>query len=176
MNRGFLMALLALDLFVMGTSAYVLWDRIHRNFAPPVPKMLALQTPAAPAQPAPPVQAQAKPAATPQASKAPAERESAEATRPSETAREAIPFRRILFRYRDVVPRRVTIVGTFNRWKPQAMRKDRNHLWSIVLKLRPGTYAYNFVVDGKMIRDPANRRAKKAGQKIPSSVLVVQAR
>ena len=40
----------------------------------------------------------------------------------------------------------------------------------------PGEYAYNFIVDGKMIRDPSNRDSTDAGRKIPSSLLKVRPR
>ena len=53
------------------------------------------------------------------------------------------------------------------------MKKDKNSNWSITVPLKVGEYAYNFIVDGKLIRDPSNRKTKKTNQKIPSSLLVV---
>jgi 1,4-alpha-glucan branching enzyme len=82
--------------------------------------------------------------------------------------------KRILFKYRDAQAQKVAISGEFSRWTPKPMKKDKNGNWTLVFRLKPGEYAYNFIVDGKLIRDPANRRMKPSGQKIPSSVLTVQ--
>ena len=65
-------------------------------------------------------------------------------------------------------------MGDFNQWSPQLMKKDQNHNWTITLTLQPGEYAYNFIIDGKIIRDPSNRKIKKANQKILSSLLIVR--
>lgn len=82
--------------------------------------------------------------------------------------------RKILFQYRDSIPKRVSIVGKFNQWSPQLMKKNDQHQWSITLQISPGKYAYNFIVDGKMIRDPSNKKSIQAGQKIASSLLSIQ--
>ncbi len=46
----------------------------------------------------------------------------------------------------------VSIAGSFNRWNPDQDRligPDRVGIWTIVLKLAPGRYEYQYVVDGK---------------------------
>ena len=166
MNRGLLMALLALDLLLMAASGYIVLDRVRLHF------QTASVSPAP--HPAPAAAPTAQPAAPP-VQPAAVEPPSDESAAPEEPAPEQeTPARRVLFKYRDAVPQRVSIIGDFNRWSPQLMKKDKNANWTVVFRLKPGTYAYNFVVDGKTIRDPSNRRMKPAGQKIPSSVLVVK--
>lgn len=163
MNRGMLMALLALDLFVMGTSLYVLWDRFRKNMAPP--PVISMPEPPRPSNAPTPAPTPATPAPT---STPLQEKKSATANaRPEMT-------RKILFKYRDSFPKRVSIIGDFNQWSPQLMVKDESHNWTVMVSLSPGQYAYNFIVDGKVIRDPANKKTKQAGQKIPSSLLIVK--
>ena len=159
MSREFLMLILALDLLVMGASGYVVWDRARAKAPPPK----ALRPPRPPPEPAP-----AEPAPAP----APSTPTVKEATPPARSS----AARNILFQYRDSVPKRVAIAGDFNDWSPQLMKKDKNYLWKIALLLEPGEYAYNFIVDGKMIRDPSNRDSTDAGRKIPSSLLKVRPR
>ena len=47
---------------------------------------------------------------------------------------------------------RVALVGDFNDWDARATQMTRaaNGVWSIVLPLRPGRFAYSFVVDGRL--------------------------
>lgn len=42
----------------------------------------------------------------------------------------------------------VAVVGDFNGWKPAALSKDSNGIWSLKVDLPPGRYEYAFVVDG----------------------------
>ena len=164
MGRGLLMALLALDLLVMGTSGYVLWDRVHKNlWASPLPPALPVS-----AQVAPPISRPNEPRAS---AKAPEEKPPEEETAQTEAG----PPRKISFSYRDPGGQRVSIAGDFNHWSPQLMKKDASGRWSSALNLKPGAYAYNFMVDGKMIRDPSRQESKKRqGQKIPASVLTIK--
>jgi anti-sigma factor RsiW len=51
----------------------------------------------------------------------------------------------------------VTVAGTFNKWKVDAnvLKKGENGLWTINIPLKPGSYTYMFVVDGKAwVSDP----------------------
>ncbi len=50
----------------------------------------------------------------------------------------------------------VAVAGEFNKWKADADPMTRSDgTWSIDLKLRPGVYAYSFVVDGtSWVPDP----------------------
>ena len=51
----------------------------------------------------------------------------------------------------------VSIAGQFNDWNAQAMpmKKEKNGLWKIKLKLPAGKNEYKFVVDGSWINDAA---------------------
>lgn len=173
------MVLLAFDLVLIGGSGYMLWNRAQIRLMPP---KVSASVPAAsnppPQQTVPlPVEKASveenREAAPVISKKAPTKRSAKESR--TKTA-ESGPIRKILFKYHDSVPKEVSIAGDFTDWSPQLMRKDKNNNWSITLNLKPGQYAYNFIVDGKMIRDPANRKTKKAGQKIPSSLLVVSSK
>ncbi len=72
--------------------------------------------------------------------------------------------RNILFSYRNSKPSQVKIIGSFNDWVPQPMKKGKNHTWTIPVPLAPGDYTYNFLVDGKVIRDPNNPRTANEGR------------
>lgn len=52
--------------------------------------------------------------------------------------------------------RQVCIAGTFNNWKPETdrMSQENDGRWVRNLALKPGTYEYRFVVDGKWEADP----------------------
>lgn len=174
MNRTLLMSLLALDIVVMGVSGFMLWDRYQKKAAaqasqrvvqPPAPAQQSAPTPEAPASAAP---ASASTQTVAVASEtAPATAVSAAPVRPGRK-------KSVTFRYRDSVPERVSVVGDFNQWSPQLMRRVDRSNWSLTIKVAPGSYAYNFIVDGQMIRDPSNKRVQRAGQKIPSSLLVIR--
>lgn len=52
----------------------------------------------------------------------------------------------------------VYVAGSFNNWSLEDTYKlkKENGLWAIDMPLRPGTYSYRFVIDGKWQEDPAN--------------------
>lgn len=54
----------------------------------------------------------------------------------------------------------VYLAGDFNNWQPDAkdyrLRKFKGDIWKKVLKLKPGRYEYQFVVDGQWWCDPEN--------------------
>jgi len=52
----------------------------------------------------------------------------------------------------------VSVAGSFNDWKPQAMTKGSDGLWRITVQLAHGTYEYKFLVDGDWREDPNNPR------------------
>lgn len=155
MGRGFLMALLALDLLVIASSAYVLWDRVRTHLLSPPERPAAFA-----GAPRPPPEA--------------AEIRQAPAPAPPEAKPlEAQP--EISFAFRDPGARQVAVAGDFNGWKPEPMKKDASQSWGLKLSLAPGRYAYNFIVDEKMIRDPSNKESENVeGRKVPASVLVVK--
>jgi hypothetical protein len=49
----------------------------------------------------------------------------------------------------------VAVAGKFNKWRTDDEMKRIDGKWSIDLKLKPGVYAYSFIVDGKSwVPDP----------------------
>lgn len=53
----------------------------------------------------------------------------------------------------------VAIAGDFNNWSENArqLRRRKDGVWWVVLRLSPGVYQYKFVVDGShWEEDPAN--------------------
>jgi hypothetical protein len=64
----------------------------------------------------------------------------------------------VLFRIRATEAQRVSLVGSFNDWNPEAtpLRRSRNGVWRTRVKLDSGRWAYFFVVDGEWRRDPDN--------------------
>jgi hypothetical protein len=55
----------------------------------------------------------------------------------------------------------VSLVGDFNGWNAGALplRRLSNGTWEVEVPLAPGRYAYSFVVDGALARDPAAPQA-----------------
>ena len=64
------------------------------------------------------------------------------------------------FEFFDPNAQQAFLVGTFNDWQPNVTPLinlgDGN--WTAKLKLKPGTYEYRFVVDGRWIEDPKSLR------------------
>jgi hypothetical protein len=136
-DRRTLISVLAANVFVMAGALFVLRDRY-----------VLMKTRAEAPTPAP-----------------------AEQTRPPapETPTGRAPdngYRNILFSYRDSRPARVEIIGSFNDWEPQRMTKGANHTWTLGVRLKPGDHTYNFLVDGKAIRDPNNPRTAPEGRSL----------
>jgi hypothetical protein len=70
----------------------------------------------------------------------------------------------------------VEVVGDFNRWQPGTLRLARGGAarWRLTLNLRPGSYSYKFVVDGKQwICDPAAKAQVDDGFGGRNSLLTV---
>ena len=74
----------------------------------------------------------------------------------SETAADGYQY--VRFAYVPTSPdvRRVTVVGNFNNWNPEAAPLSmRSGVWSTILVLPPGSYEYMFVEDGeRWVTDP----------------------
>lgn len=68
--------------------------------------------------------------------------------------------RKISFKYRSSKPKSVFLVGDFNKWNKKAnpMKQGQNFAWETVVMLPPGEYRYAYIVDGKRINDPNNRK------------------
>jgi hypothetical protein len=70
----------------------------------------------------------------------------------------------------------VSLTGTFNNWNQSATLFTRvGDEWLCRIDLVPGTYHYQFVVDGQWILDPSNPKTEKDGRGYVNSVLVVRA-
>ncbi len=67
-------------------------------------------------------------------------------------------FRTVEFRIYQPQAESVSLVGNFNHWDPESdfLERERNGVFRVVKKLKPGEYHYNFVVDGKVILDTYN--------------------
>jgi hypothetical protein len=71
---------------------------------------------------------------------------------------------------------RVTVVGDFNGWDPQAtplVRDGATGLWTATLPLVPGRHVYSFLVDGRRTLDPRAPRAHDAALGATTSVVIV---
>ena len=82
--------------------------------------------------------------------------------------------RNIGFTYKNSKVKKVEIIGNFNNWIPQLLNKTENNAWKISVSLPPGDYAYNFVVDGRPVRDPYNLKVCNAGRGFANSYLKVK--
>lgn len=82
--------------------------------------------------------------------------------------------RNIRFTYKNSRVKKVQIMGDFNTWIPQFMVKSGSNTWSITIPIEQGDYAYNFVVDGKPVRDPNNTKTCNAGRGFTNSLLKVK--
>lgn len=170
MSRGALLAVLALDLLVAASSAYVLLDRVKKSFNPePITASAPpLRESEARSRPEGADAAQEPPMPEKPAKKAP------EKQKPATPGKKAAK-RNVTFQFRDPRAKRVSVIGTFNNWSPQLMKMDASRKWSLTLSAAEGRHAYNFIVDGKTIRDPSAKGSENVpGRKIPSSILSVK--
>jgi serine/threonine protein kinase len=65
----------------------------------------------------------------------------------------------VRFNYRPLErPRRIYLAGSFNGWSPSddymLRDDDGDGVYSVAVRLEPGTYDYKFLVDGKWLQDP----------------------
>jgi hypothetical protein len=63
----------------------------------------------------------------------------------------------VTLRYEDSKANSVSVIGTFNGWSPEnsRMRRSGSGTWEITLSLRPGKYAYRFLVNNRQqVLDP----------------------
>ena len=70
----------------------------------------------------------------------------------------------------------VSIVGDFNGWTEGSLplrRSADGRTWEIEVPLAPGRYAYSFVVDGRLARDPSAPTAAGDDFGSPNSVIMV---
>jgi hypothetical protein len=168
MNRKNLPSLLILDLLVMALAIGLFVFR-YRSLQ---------DVPTCPPPPVVPASLASSPAvALPDMTAAPA-------ATVSTAAVEAVPdtmlkkrpsseIRHIGFAYRNSRAKRVEIMGDFNDWTPQALNLGLDYKWTAALDIPPGEYAYNFIVDGKPVRDPNNPKICDTGRGYPNSFLKV---
>ncbi|MBI4063610.1 MAG: hypothetical protein HY401_04840 [Elusimicrobia bacterium] len=77
--------------------------------------------------------------------------------------------RNILFTYVHYRAKSVSLIGNFNDGRPIAMQKEKLGVWRASVPLKPGSYTYNYLVDGKKVPDPYN--SKRADE---ASVVIVE--
>ncbi len=80
------------------------------------------------------------------------------------------------FYYFDSRAEKVSVVGSFNQWAPDAhvMEKDGDR-WSLQIPLPPGRYEYAFLIDDRVWKaDPASLVQEKSGFGASNSILVVE--
>ncbi|MGQ9644934.1 MAG: glycogen-binding domain-containing protein [Thermodesulfobacteriota bacterium] len=84
----------------------------------------------------------------------------------------------VVFRLNLSGAQSVSVVGSFNAWKPQGyeMQPDRKSgWWTLTVSLPDGRYEYMFLVDGqKMIQDPEALIHQEDGFGNQNSVLVLR--
>ena len=64
---------------------------------------------------------------------------------------------KMLFEYKNASARRVSVSGSFTRWKDIPMSK-KGGAWKAEVYILPGNYLYHFTVDGKKTLDPGKAR------------------
>ncbi len=68
--------------------------------------------------------------------------------------------------------RKVYISGTFNNWSTtETPMKFMGNGWMVDLKLKPGKYAYKFIVDGRWTIDPSNNLRERGDAGADNSVV-----
>ena len=66
----------------------------------------------------------------------------------------------VTFEYFDPSANIVALVGDFNQWNPvvRPLKRDSGGLWSVKIRLAPGSYHYKFVINGeRWEEDPLNQ-------------------
>lgn len=83
----------------------------------------------------------------------------------------------VTFTYKAPDANVVYLSGNFNAWSPTGdkMTKGADGVWSVTIKLKPGTYQYKFVVDGKWTTDEEAASFVDDGFGGKNSVLIVKA-
>jgi 1,4-alpha-glucan branching enzyme len=82
-----------------------------------------------------------------------------------------------VFRYKNPDAKKVCLVGDFNDWSPTSdpMTDDNSDgEWTLFYPLKPGSYAYKFLVDGKnWVADPTNPLSEPDGFDGRNSILKI---
>ncbi|MEO8201602.1 MAG: isoamylase early set domain-containing protein [Gemmatimonadota bacterium] len=86
------------------------------------------------------------------------------------------PMERVAFGLEAPAATRVTLVGDFNNWDPDAtpLVRSEHGRWETVVPLEPGRYQFTFVVDGsRWVRDPRLPAAVGEDFGEPTSVITI---
>ncbi len=152
MTRAAWGGVMVLSLAMTGGAAYLLVTQAG-------PANTAMTLPMKESQPPLPEVPAAPPAANPTIEKkdSPAPAATPEPAKAVESEKK--PTRNILFRLPKPKAKSVGIIGDFNDWKRQALKKHPKG-WEVTLPLEPGTYKYLYVVDDKRIKDPNNKNTE----------------
>ena len=74
----------------------------------------------------------------------------------------------------------VSVIGTFNGWKPKGYEMEFNpekRIWSLTVRLPEGRYEYAFLVDGeKVVADPGADLRQDDGFGNENSVMILRAK
>lgn len=171
MNRKTIFLLILLDLALLAGAGFMGWNRylVLQGEKIASEKSEEVVDPVVPAAQEAPPSAAVPPAAP---SEAPAVTDVVVATTsvapptppPAKTGGESKTRR--TFVYYSPKATSVKLVGDFNQWEPQNFRKKGSGRWEVSVLLAPGDYSYNFVVDGKVIRDRNQRRTDAKGRSL----------
>lgn len=99
---------------------------------------------------------------------------------PSQRARQLSPVLKnkggIVEFYIQTSPgKRVYLAGDFNRWDPYmtALKEKEPGLYSTELSIKPGRYAYYFLIDGEPVPDPLNFQKNQSSTGEDVSILFI---
>jgi 1,4-alpha-glucan branching enzyme len=68
------------------------------------------------------------------------------------------PATSVTFRFDAPGATDVAIAGSFNNWTLRALKRRKDGIWSVTLRLAPGSYEYKFLIDDRWVEDPENPR------------------
>jgi 1,4-alpha-glucan branching enzyme len=100
----------------------------------------------------------------------------AKSTAPVKKKRKTIPSTE--FSIYALNAKEIYLAGDFNNWQSDSkdfrLRKFKDGIWKKMVKLKPGTYEYQFVVDGQWWTDPLNKNRVPNPHCTENSVKVVK--
>jgi chromosome partitioning protein len=67
----------------------------------------------------------------------------------------------IVFTFEAPASAGVQIAGDFNNWRPESLYfndSSDDHTWQKLIPLKPGSYRYKYLIDGRWITDPRNKK------------------
>jgi len=82
----------------------------------------------------------------------------------------------VTLRFDDPDANSVSVIGTFNGWSPEhsRMRRTAEGTWEVTLSLRPGKYAYRFLINNRQqVLDPSSVYQEPDGYGGKNSVIFV---